>query len=260
MYFEHAGARLYYERHGSSGTPLLLLHGWGCRIGTFTNIIRDFSADRRVIALDFPGHGNSPEPPEPWSVTEYAELLYAFMQKFELIGADAIAHSFGGRVALLLSADHPGAFGRLVLTGCAGLKAPMTAKKKLRSRMYKLSRRLCDNALTRKLFPSFTDKFREALVKKYGSADYKALTPSMRKTFNLVIAQDLAPCLPCISTPTLLIWGENDDTTPIWMGEVMQREMQNAELISMPNCGHFAFIDNYDEFRRMAAEFLSPKG
>ena len=106
MFFDNAGVKLYYEKSGS-GAPLLLLHGWGGRADSFLPVTRDFSQARTVYAVDFPGHGNSPEPPAPWSVTEYMELIWAFIRRMDINGCDIIAHSFGGRVALLLAAEHP---------------------------------------------------------------------------------------------------------------------------------------------------------
>ena len=146
MFFDNAGVKLYYEKSGS-GAPLLLLHGWGGRADSFLPVTRDFSAARTVYAVDFPGHGNSPEPPAPWSVTEYMELIWAFIRRMDISGCDIIAHSFGGRVALLLAAEHPEAVRRMVLTGCAGIKPPASGKKTLRTRAYKVCARLPTTAL-----------------------------------------------------------------------------------------------------------------
>ncbi len=59
----------------------------------------------------------------------------------------------------------------------------------------------------------------------------------MRRTFSRVVAQDLAPCLPKIKAETLLIWGENDDATPLWMGQRMEKDIRGAALIVMQNGG-----------------------
>lgn len=255
MYFDSDGIRLYYERFGE-GRPLLLLHGWGCKGDIFQCLIRDFQGRRRVYAVDFPGHGNSPEPKEPWSVSEYADLIHRFIEHAGIAGADVIAHSFGGRVALVLASTHPEDVGRLLLTGCAGLPNRPGKRRSLRARTYRLLRRLVDNPLTRRLCPRKVDNLREALVQRFGSADYRVLSPNMRATFNRVIAQDLGECLPRIRSSTLLIWGEEDRDTPIWMGERMEREIPDAALIRFSGAGHFAFLDRYGDFLRIAESFL----
>jgi pimeloyl-ACP methyl ester carboxylesterase len=85
MIFDYGGQSLYYERQGA-GKPLLVLHGWGGRIESWLPLIRDFSPRREVVALDFPGAGRSPEPREPWSVTEYMELTAAFLRQLNMAG------------------------------------------------------------------------------------------------------------------------------------------------------------------------------
>ena len=256
MIFELDGARMYYERRGENGRPLVLLHGWGGSNESMAPLMRDLSGDHRVLALDFPGHGKSPEPPEPWSVTQYCGITRALMEKEGFQGADIIAHSFGGRVSLMLAAEYPEMVGRLLLTGCAGIPNRPDNKLSARTRAYKALRKLADNAVTRRICASRVDSWREALIQKFGSADYKALTPSMRRTFNLVLQQDLTGCLEKITAPTLLIWGENDTATPIWMGEKMEKEIKDAALIRFENAGHFAYLDQYPRFIAIAREFL----
>lgn len=256
MIFELNGARMYYERRGENGRPLVLLHGWGGSSESMTPIMRDLSDTHRVLAVDFPGHGKSPEPPSDWSVTEYCSVTYALLKNEGFEGADVIAHSFGGRVALLLASEHPEMVGRLLITGGAGIPNRPDNRLSARTRLYKLLRRLADNAFTRRAFGKKVDSWREALVQKFGSADYKALSPAMRRTFNRVLGQDLTGCLEKITSPTLLIWGENDTATPIWMGEKMEKEIKDAALIRFENAGHFAYLEKYPRFIAIAREFL----
>lgn len=256
MDFEHNGAVMHYERLGESGRPLVLLHGWGCSSETMAPIMRDLSADHRVIAVDFPGHGKSPEPPAPWEVTEFALLTRALMEKEGFIGADVIAHSFGGRVTLYLAAEMPDTFRRLILTGCAGIPNKPSGKLSARTKLYKTLRKMADNSMTRAVFGDKVDDWREALIQEFGSADYKALTPSMRQTFNRVLQQDLTYCLDKIKAPTILAWGVNDTATPIWMGEMMEQKMGDAALIRFEGGSHFAFVEQYARFIAIAKEFL----
>lgn len=256
MIFEHDGQALYYERQGA-GKPLLLLHGWGGKIESWLPVTRDFPRTREVIALDFPGFGRSPEPELPWSVTEYMELTAAFVRQLGIEGADILAHSFGARVAILLSATYPELAGRLVLTGAAGLIPVRTKKKRARSTLYKALKGAVESAPLRVLLGEEKVKeFREALIQRFGSSDYRALTPTMRPTFNRVISQDLRPYLPMIHSPALLIWGAKDAETPLWMGKVMEKEIPDAGLVVFEDAGHFAYLERYADFRTIVMKFL----
>lgn len=255
MIFERDGARMHYTICGQ-GPALLLLHGWGCSIDIWKTVLRDFAGEHTLVAVDFPGHGESPEPPAPWSVTEYMELVRALLDELHLGRVDVLAHSFGGRVALLLAAEHPEYINRMVLTGCAGLPNRPSGKKSRRAREYQLLKKLVLGPVGKLVGAQKRDALLEKLVQKYGSEDYKVLTPSMRATFNRVIGQDLTWCLDKIRASTLLVWGEKDTATPIWMGEIMEKTIADAGLVRFADCGHYAFLERYGDFQVIARRFL----
>ena len=253
------GVRVYYEQHGQ-GPDILLLHGWMCSTELWKPIVDALAPKARVTVLDFPGHGKSGRPPEPWSVTEYARCTERFANELGLErspeGCAVVAHSFGGRVALYLGAERPGLFRKLALTGCAGLRPPPTARGEARARLYKALRGCCDGAQALGVFGGLPGRAREALRKRFGSADYNALDEEMRKTFVRVVNQDLRGCLPRIQAPTLLYWGENDTETPLWMGEEMERTIPDAGLVTVPGAGHYAYLEHAAAFCRILESFL----
>ena len=99
-------------------------------------------------------------------------------------------------------------------------------------------------------------QWQEALIQKYGSSDYKALTPSMRATFNKVLRQDMTECLQKIRSSTLLVWGAEDTATPLWMGQEMEKKIPDAGLVTLKGCGHFAYLDKYPEFKAIVRSFI----
>ena len=70
----------------------------------------------------------------------------------------------------------------------------------------------------------------------------------MRVTYIKTVNLDLSPRLSMIPNETLLIWGEKDTATPLWMGKKMEREMQNAGLAVIPGVGHFSYAEDYPRF------------
>ena len=257
MFLTANGVKIYYEQSGESGKNVLLLHGWGCSVQHFAPIVQDLKKDYRVTVLDFPAHGQSARPPEPWGVPEYAQCVKDLMGQLGLAPCDIIAHSFGGRVALWLAANEPGLVSRLVLTGGAGLKKPQTEEQKKRSEEYQKKKKTLQGLAKIPLLGSAAEKSLKALQQKYGSADYNALDDEMKKTFVKVISQDLRPLLPKIQASTLLIWGENDTETPLWMGQAMEREIPDAGLVIFEGGDHFAYLKQWPRFVTVVRAFLT---
>lgn len=249
--FVYRNTPVKYEDTGAGEHTVLLLHGWGGSSASMAPLIRDLKGDHRVIAPDLPGHGESGIPEEPWDVDDYTDCVIALADRAGVGRADLIAHSFGGRIALKLGAEHPERIGRMLLTGCAGIPTRPEAERRLRAGMAGLVKKVGNTVLGSK-----ADTLRERFIARHGSQDYKALPPSMRETFNRVLDQDLTPCLSKIKAPTLLAWGTLDTATPFWMGEQMERTIRDAALIRFEGGTHFAYLEQYPRFLAIAREFL----
>ena len=253
------GAKVDVYESGCGERSVLLLHGWGCSAQLMESVQRALDSRMHVVSLDFPGHGRqgkAAEPPEPWGVPEYMEMTAQLIRKLRLAPCDIVAHSFGARVAILLAATYPELVGRMVFTGGAGVKKPASGKMSAKTRLYKGLRGAMNLAEKTHLFGDLPEKGREALVQKFGSPDYRALTPEMRKTFNKVIAQDLTQELPKIRASTLLFWGAQDTETPLWMAKVMEEKIPDAGLVVEEGTGHFAYLERNDKFLRVVRSFL----
>ena len=94
------------------------------------------------------------------------------------------------------------------------------------------------------------------LYKKFGSQDYKDSEGIMRQTMVKVINDDLSHLLPLIKAPSLLIWGENDQDTPVYMGQEMEKAIPDSGLVIIKGAGHYSYLDNYDQFRAVIKVFL----
>jgi len=79
----------------------------------------------------------------------------------------------------------------------------------------------------------------------------------MKKTFVKVINQDLTPLLPDIQASTLLIWGEKDTETPLWMGQKMEQDIPDAGLVIFENDDHFAYLHQWQRFVTVVRAFLT---
>ena len=107
---------LFYTKQGS-GPPLLLLHGNGEDGTYFVHQIAEFSRDFTVYAIDTRGHGRSPRGTAPFTISQFAEDLLAFMDQQGLPKADILGFSDGGNIALTFALRHPDRVRRLILNG-----------------------------------------------------------------------------------------------------------------------------------------------
>ena len=97
MQAELCGVTLHYEQYGQGDRHVLMLHGWGCEIKHFAPIADSLQSDYHITVIDFPAHGQSTPPPQPWGVADFAACVKALILQLSIAPCDIIAHSFGGR-------------------------------------------------------------------------------------------------------------------------------------------------------------------
>lgn len=102
------GLQMYYELHGSGGTPLLLLHGGLFNIDLqFGELLPSLAANRRVIAADFQGHGRTNDADRPLGTVGLAADVVGLLQHLGVPKVDVFGFSVGGAVALHLAIKNP---------------------------------------------------------------------------------------------------------------------------------------------------------
>ena len=250
------GTAVHYEMYGEGGSNVLLLHGWGCDISLMKPVADALIKDHRVLILDFPGHGESGRPPEPWGVPEYADTVLALLRETSFTPCSVIAHSFGCRVAAWIASGHPDAFRRIVFTGAAGIRPRPSEEAKKRQETYKKLKSRAESLRKIPFLRSAADSMEERLRRKFGSRDYNALDPEMRKTFVKVISQDLTDCYEHIQQSTLLIWGDGDTETPLWMAKEMEKRIPDCGLVLFEGGTHFAYLEQLSRFNLIVSGFL----
>ena len=247
MFIDINDIRINYMAEGDENAPVfLLLHGWGCNGEVYRSIITRLNTRFRVIAPDLPGFGQSPEPPEPWGVSGYADFVAEFCSSLNINPAVIFAHSLGARIAINLLANSKINPEKVIFTGAAGIKPKKTFSQKARITAYKTGKFLV------KPFPKLLAK----LQSKSGSADYRAASPVMRSCLVKIVNEDLTPLLAYIKQDILLIWGENDDSAPLSDGRFMEKEIPNAGLAVIQNAGHYAFLDQSEIFGKILDSYL----
>ena len=246
-YIEISGVKTAYMEDGS-GKDMLLLHGWG-QNKEMMQAVYDYFKDRfHVISIDFPGFGESAEPPEAWGVIDYENFLASFIEETGLKHLILIGHSFGCRVAIRYAADHPDNVYKMCLTGAAGIKPKRGLDYQIRIRAYKAGKWF--------LKATGQNEKLEELQNRSGSEDYRNAKGIMRPTFVKVVNDDVTPVLKDVKCSVLLVWGEYDTAAPLWMGQMMEKEMPDAGLAVFEGDDHWAYWHQAARFNRVLDIFL----
>lgn len=244
------GVALHYTVQGS-GNPLILMHGWGCTHSTVESIAAVASKTNTVYNVDFPGFGDSPEPPSVWGVEQYTRLIEGMSTQLGLKNPILIGHSFGGRVGILYASRN--IVSKLILIDAAGVKPKRSIKYYIKVYSFKAMKHLMRLIYGKEKAAAKI----EAQRARRGSSDYASASPKMRAILSRCVNEDLQSEMPKIKAPTLLIWGENDTATPMRDARIMERLIPDAGLVSFPGCGHYSFLDNPIQFAAVLKNFLN---
>ena len=219
----------------------MFLHGYLSCKESFAYQIADLSRDFAVTAFDFWGMGKSAPLTAPWSVGDYAAATLRLLDLLGIARARLIAHSFGGRVALKLLSAPENPFTSALLTGCAGIPPRRGIRYKLRVSAYRAAR---------KIAPRFAER-------KFGSQEYRSLSPLMRESFKKIVNEDLTPCLASVRVPVLYVFGDKDEQTPPYMARVLHEHTAGSGLVYMQGCTHFCFCEQPRQFNAIARAFFT---
>lgn len=249
MFITLDNLKIHYKTSGT-GKNVVLLHGWGANIDSFTPVHHDLDKHFQVYAIDLPGFGHSEAPADSWGTTEYTNLVRQFLNALHIENPILIGHSFGGRLAIRLATTEK--INKLILVDSAGIRPRRKLNYYFKVYSYKLLKHIANLPILR----IYLQNTVENVKKKVGSTDYQNANGVMRAILVKVVNEDLRELLPHIQVPTLLIWGENDTATPIADGKLMVKLLPDAGLVILKNAGHFSYLDKLNEFLLIINHFL----
>jgi len=253
--------RLAFDELGA-GPGLLLLsaaahdrHDW--------DGVRPALAERfRTIALDWPGHGDSPMPPAPWhaSAAMFADAVEDVVDALDLAPVAVVGNSVGGFAAARLAIRRPQVVSALVLVDSGGFDGPT-----LRSRAFCAA--MSRPWFLRAIYPWFAARYLHArdgaAVRIRDAAVAAARRPGTTEILNGLWRSlsgpehDLRADAGGISAPTLLVWGVHDPVVPPRLGRRAAAAIPGARLIVL-DAGHVPFADRPEAFLAAVLPFLEP--
>lgn len=234
IYTEVLGINLSYKEEGA-GEDIILLHGWGANSNTFNRIINELKDNYHVIAIDLPGFGDTVIY-KPLNVYEVANILYQFLVIKGITNPIIIGHSYGARIAIIYASKYY--VSKLVIVGGAGIKKRLPIRKRFSIRVYKILKKLKINL-------------------NLGSEDYKKSNQILKKMLVNAVNTDLRCCMKKITTPTILIYGKNDEETDRYVSEEIHKNISSSSLIYLENCGHFLYLEQPNIFLLILNSFLN---
>lgn len=239
-------------QQNDDGEAVLALHGWGADSSLMYPVAERLAPlGYRVFMPDLPGFGQSAVPPTTWGVSDYVEFVLAYIRENQLERVYLIGHSFGGRLGLVLGAEHSGCIRKMALADSAGVPPKRSFSNRLRLSLYKGIR----GGLNKIGAKSTANRLSAWYGNRYGSADYKN-AGALRETFVRVVNEDLLPYAARVACPTLLFWGEKDEDTPLWQGKLLEKTIPDAGLVVYPGAGHYSYLEHLGEFVKVVDYFF----
>ncbi|MBQ3047493.1 MAG: alpha/beta hydrolase [Clostridia bacterium] len=222
--------------------PIVFLHGWSCSLKHFMFCAKNLK-NHPCVLIDFPPFGKSKPLLSVWSVKDYTRLVINLCLHLNILKANFVAHSFGGRVAIEL-ASKTSIVNKMILTSSAGIN-----KRRLKIKIKEIFFKFKKFLFKLKLYP-------QSKLQKAGSEDYKKLSPLMKQTFVKIVNYNQTNLLNKIIAPTLLFWGKQDKETPFYFTKIFKKHIKDCEVISFNNLGHFAYMQKPSTFIKVIDYFF----
>jgi pimeloyl-ACP methyl ester carboxylesterase len=164
----------------------------------------------------------------------YAQMIEKFLKNEGLSECILFGHSFGGSVGIKTALRKRITINKLILCSSAGIRNQQTLKMKFFSSIAYIARLNTKIPFIRDIYPNLRKFFYYYILRERDYIDY----PQLTETFKKVMQEDLSDKLQKISSPTLLLWGADDLSTPLSHGRIMNDKIPKSKIEVFKNRGH----------------------
>jgi pimeloyl-ACP methyl ester carboxylesterase len=253
--------RIAYTQAGH-GPPVVLLHGGMDDSRSWRRQIDGLADAFTVLAWDAPGCGQSSDVPERWRMPDYADALASWLYGIGIERPHVLGLSWGSSVALELYRQHPQFPASLILASAYAGWAGSLPAEEVAARLESVlaAADLSSEELLKGLPGIFSSRasseLRQELIaiwadnsgsKKPGG--YRAMAHSMAEA-------DLRDVLPRIQVPTLLLYGELDERSPLHVAHELHAQIPSSQLVVIEGVGHMSNVEAPDEFNAHVRQFI----
>ncbi|OXM58086.1 alpha/beta hydrolase [Amycolatopsis thailandensis] len=268
------GLKLHYHEAGvEHPETVILLHGGGPGASAWSNFGRNlpvFAKNYRTLAIDQPGFGRSDKPTEhPQYFRHSADAVVGLMDELGIERAHFVGNSLGGGASVRLALNHPKRAGRLVLMGPGGLSVNLFAPDPTEG-IKNLGRFSAPPGPSREKLEAFlrimvhdqsliTEELIDERFATASASESLAAMKAMGKSFAQPDSYEegmLWREAHRLRQRVLLIWGREDRVNPLDGALLALKTIPRAQLHVFGGCGHWAQLEKFDEFNRLALDFL----
>ncbi len=245
MFTKILGKNVNYQVRGA-GKPLILVHGWGGSIDSLKSLSKLASRQGfQTITLDLPGFGKSEIPESTWGVAEYAAIIRGLLAYLKIEQVDYFGHSFGGSLGIYLAVKYPRLINHLILCDSSFKRTRKTQTTPIGILFNNLplpqkSKQILKKIIYRIFFPD---------------SDLPNF-PELETNYKKIMTEDLTCRIQEITQPTLILWGETDQQTPLNLGEELAQKIPKSRLKIFPAVGHNLPLKYPDSVFKDLQEFL----
>ncbi|OGZ75673.1 MAG: hypothetical protein A3G45_03310 [Candidatus Staskawiczbacteria bacterium RIFCSPLOWO2_12_FULL_37_15] len=231
------GIKTNYMTFGE-GKPLIILHGWGSASDRWIKEAEIISKGHalsgaeefKIIIPDLPGFGASDKLTMPWTVNDYVKWFEEFTKNLGIENFNLLGYSFGGALAVKISVKYPQRAQKLFLVAAAIIRKK-TVPKNFFAKISKFIKLF--------YFLPYYSFFRKAVYKFIiKKSDYVYTEGIMKTTYLNVVSNDIFFDLPFIKVPTIIIWGDKDQSVPVENARLINEKIKKSKLIIIPGADH----------------------
>jgi len=266
-------ANIAYVDEGTGDNTIIFIHGLGSYLRAWDKNIPELSKKYRCIAIDLPGYGKSSKEIHPGSMEFYADVVAQLINKLELKNVTLAGHSMGGQISMVFALKYPTLVKNLVLVDPAGFETFNEGEKQwFRDVMTVNAVKLTPvQAIRSNLILNFYDMPDDAefmvtdRVALRDAKEFEKYCYAVAKSVHGMVDQPVINLIDRIIQPTLIVFGENDNLIPNPylhggktedIAKIGNEKIKGSKLVIIPECGHFAQYEKYNEFNNAVLEFL----
>lgn len=243
---------------------VILIHGLGGSIEDWQKTIPALAESFHVVAFDLPGFGKSDKGSQDYSPARYASLAHFLADHyFQDKTYHIVGHSMGGAIALRFASQRPLRFQRLVLIDAAGILHPQVLTKfQAGSTVKSPSSAISTRGFVEKLSGRILEEMDRMPISPFDIAnsslgrDYVLMGGPQSIAALKLAGEDFSNAITPVTEPTLILWGDNDETVPLRTGKVLAAHMPQARLEIIAGSGHVPMLEQTEQTNTLILKHL----